>query len=723
MKDAFQDLQMMRLKRYTVSIVASLLLMTVKAFACGPYWYYPQDYYMFRVMDSSVSLDRDFTSANCLLWQSLTSMDISMADIERVVYKYDIDQVESIMSGDHDNNLFCRWIRKNGDDEIVSFLALAKKCEKVRLERNSRWYYPSKEDDVNMSLEQIAEKAMSYSGSRLRDRYALQVVRALYTLGRFSEMTSYWEDRNRSIPEGEVKNQAKGYVAGAYFKLGEKNMALRMYQELDDVWSIVENFGMDGMSSLECLATYCPDSPKTRRYIQDMVSRMEPDYTDPIGHVARMHEPRVTGLDLDGMISVCLRTPSQSNCNNKQVWFYTAAFLQDLKGDPESASRSIARAESSQGDDFMRESVKVMRIYLDAKLCRYDAAYETRLLSQLQWFDGKIRTNMTDKVRQETMEGYLLKQSFSYYYWNDMMRRVVLGEICPRMLERGMEVRALQLANYADNRLLELVGKQVEHYYDYKAKKYVEKTYRTMAEYRKDARENYYDYSNYFFKMADDVDVNKLVSYVGRLDKPLTGLDRFLNDRGYTSRDYLNELIGTRYLRSLEYSKAERYLSKVSGSYQGTTNVSYYMYRLPFDLRQKDSESILPDYKLSFAKEMASLERTARDSKNEDKAGAALVRMGIGMRSSFGYCWALTHYGKSEGDVWPEEPYTRFMKAKAETLIWEGLSRIKDREVAAQSYLAIQAYRTVVRDFSDTPTGKLVMSQCDRSTDYIAYTR
>lgn len=714
---------MKRLKRYTVSIVASMLLMTVRAFACGPYWYYPQDYYMFRVMDSSVRLDKDFTRANCLLWQSLTSRDISVTDIERVVYKYDLDQVESIMSGKHDKNLFCRWIRKNGDDEIVSFLALAKKCEKVRLERNSRWYYPTKEDEVNMSLEQVAETAMAYGGTRLMDRYALQAVRALYTLGRFSEMTSFWEGRAGYIPEGEVKDQAKGYVAGAYLKLGEKETALRMYQELDDVWSIVENFGMDGMSSLECLATYCPDSPKTRRYIQDMVSRLEPDHTDPDGHVARMHESKVTGHDIDGMIEICLRTPRQTNCRNKQLWFYTAAFLQDLKGDPESASMSLILAESSQGDEFMRESVKVMRIYLDAKLCSYDAAYEARLLSQLRWLDGKIRANITDKVRQETMDGYLLKQSFSYYYWNDMMRRVVLGEICPRMQERGMEVRALQLANYADNRLLDLVGKQMYQYYDYKEKKYVEKYYKTMAEYRREAPENYYDYSNYFFRMADDVEVSKLVSYVGRLDNPTTQLERFLNDRGYTSRDYLYELIGTRYLRCLDYSNAVRYLSKVSRSYQGMTNVSYYMCRMPFDLRQKDSKTIITDYKLSFAREMASLERTVRTSGDDDKVGAAMVRMGIGMRSSFGYCWALTRYGKSVSDRWPEEPYTKYVEAKAVSLIWEGLSRIKDREVAAQAYLAAQAYRTVALDYNDTPTGKVVASQCDKYSDYSAFAR
>ena len=141
------------------------------------------------------------------------------------------------------------------------------------------------------------------------------------------------------------------------------------------------------------------------------------------------------------------------------------------------------------------------------------------------------------------------------------------------------------------------------------------------------------------------------------------------------------------------------------------------MYRLPFDLREKDCETIKPDYKLDFAREMVAQERIVKSSSDMDKVGTALVRMGIGMRSSVGYCWALTRYSLSENDSWPEESYTRYVKEKAESLIWEGLSKIKDREVAAQAYLAIQAYRTVALDYADTPTGRLVASQCDYGKD------
>lgn len=43
----------------------------------------------------------------------------------------------------------------------------------------------------------------------------------------------------------------------------------------------------------------------------------------------------------------------------------------------------------------------ILRIYLDAKTCSCNIAYEQRLLEQLRWLDNKIRDNIDDKVRQK----------------------------------------------------------------------------------------------------------------------------------------------------------------------------------------------------------------------------------------------------------------------------------------------------------------------------------
>ena len=77
------------------------------------------------------------------------------------------------------------------------------------------------------------------------------------------------------------------------------------------------------------------------------------------------------------------------------MWYYTAAFIEDLDGHPVEASKLLAKAEQSHGTEFIKESVKVMRIYLDAKLMPYNQGYENLLFKQLQWLDQKIADNIT----------------------------------------------------------------------------------------------------------------------------------------------------------------------------------------------------------------------------------------------------------------------------------------------------------------------------------------
>lgn len=47
------------------------------------------------------------------------------------------------------------------DTAILDFLLLAKTNEYIRLKRNSRWYYPSMKIGARMTLEEIADSAIS----------------------------------------------------------------------------------------------------------------------------------------------------------------------------------------------------------------------------------------------------------------------------------------------------------------------------------------------------------------------------------------------------------------------------------------------------------------------------------------------------------------------------------------------------------------------------------
>lgn len=101
-------------------------------------------------------------------WQKATSETIPLEDIYQVVYKMDLKQFEDIYDKrevKYDNK-FVEWITKK-DSAILDFLLLAKTNEYIRLKRNSRWYYPSMRIGAGMTLDEIAEKALSKKEDRL----------------------------------------------------------------------------------------------------------------------------------------------------------------------------------------------------------------------------------------------------------------------------------------------------------------------------------------------------------------------------------------------------------------------------------------------------------------------------------------------------------------------------------------------------------------------------
>ena len=109
-------------------------------------------------------------------------------------------------------------------------------------------------------------------------------------------------------------------------------------------------------------------------------------------------------------------------CKNPDKWLYTAAVMKNLMGQPYVASNILARAEKLKSDDLLAESKRYLRILLDAQIFTYNKAYEHKLLGELQWLDKQVKSHMCDSVADETLWGWTLKNNYSYFYWNDMLK-------------------------------------------------------------------------------------------------------------------------------------------------------------------------------------------------------------------------------------------------------------------------------------------------------------
>lgn len=720
------------IKYWAVSLAT--LFAIHEARACWGPWYAPSEYYMYRVYESQ----RDSlpsapgTNENCTAWQRLTSPRIPIDDIYQAVYKMPLEEIESIYAHPEKSydNRFIEWITKR-DSAALDFLLLAKTNEYIRLKRNSRWYYPSMKTGTRMSLEEVARKALSMKDKRLRDRYLLQGVRALFSLGEYEACIDLWESEASRLPHDNLMRQLmQPYYQGAmaHMKLADK--AVEYFAQIGDIQSVLFCIGRRGESlstvdALTLVCKYAPNSSYIAPTLQSYVRKLEEPLNPYCYNGADVAATRKT--ECDKLYALCLEMGRNEKTDNPALWYYTAAFLSELNGKTAEASRLLKLAEKAKSTDFVDESVTVFRIYLDAKLQPYNQAYEKLLFAQLEWLDARIVARITDQVRDETTRGDNLTSCKSFYYWNDMMRRIVLAEVCPRMIQAGKTTRALQLANMADNRLLGLVDRQVMYntVIDNEGNCLFRQSVVPMQQYRYSGDFNLYDYSNHFFEMVDSLGVDATIDYVRQIGQPSSRFDRFLNARGYTGSDYLNDIAGTQCLRHMRYGEAMKYLGAVSRAYKHHLNVeSKYD---PFAIKAQRT-GYPDDFKFAFAREMHSLERSIKTTREPNRKARLMMRYAIGLRNSFDRCWSLTQYYRGEtywGQVcpkrdWEHDPHTRAARRKVEKTINEAIALVTDDELGAEIQYELCNFSTTAHRYPDTEKGKLVRGRCDNLADYHA---
>lgn len=741
---------MKSLRYLLISLLA--MLTTGEAFACWYDWYDVSGYYMYRVYEepskvASKTESEDLApevAANCAAWQQLTSEAISVQEIYEVVYKMPLADFKKMCDNREANyeNKFAEWITKR-DRAILDFLLLAKTNEYIRVKRNSRWFYPTMDIGVDVTIEQVAEQALAAKDKRLRDRYLLQAVRALFSMARYTECVALWESEASKLPADNImRKHIQPYIAGAEFRLKNRVKAIEYFAQVGDIESVLFCANCEGekLSTYEALVLVskrAPNSPSIAKTLQMLIRSIEPDgsmcgrYGG--GYVEQLEAERKSMIAR--LRPHCLEMARDNRCDSRAMWYYTAAFLSEVNGETSRASQLLSLAEKTKATDYIRESIKVFRIYLDAKLSKYDAAYDARLFEQIKWLDDKIVNNIDSGVAVATARGYHLNNGTSYYYWNDMLRRILLAEVCPRMLKAGRATRALQLANMADNRLLNLVNRKdfyqmfdieksnSRYAYDYKNIQGA-----TLSEFRYAAHKfNLHDYSNHFFELADSLGVNSVKRYAQNLSNPTSEFDRYLNARGYTGEEYINDIVGTHCIREMRYGEAVKCLENVSEAYN-KNHLNIIMQYDPFSVA-RESVGANFDTRYEFAKEMHALEQAIKSEKDPNIKAQKMLRFSIGLRNSFDRCWPLTQYYRGEcywGCVmnekrnWEVDAYTTAAIKKAQYYAELACKTATNEEVAANIQYELCNFKTVAESYPNTTKGKLVRGKCDKLIDYHA---
>ena len=693
--------------RYLLAI--SLMIVPLVADACWHPWTLYNSTSLFR-LDNFKSANKNIKETNCRHWQSLTHRDIPLEDIEYVVYTMPLAEYEAFyaMAVYYEDNAFAQWIKRN-DPEIMDFLLLAKRNEHMRFQYSSKWYYPTMKVGGPVSLEEIVEQSLGNESVRLRDRYLLQAVRALTTLKRYDECLELWDREISLLPKDNfMRRLCYEYIAGAYYHTGDVERAMLMFASYGDTGSmyyIAKQQDMD-LTTVDIIRySYLSGAPlsKFSRDIRKMIVDAE---TFPV--VYEFGDKPVVTDEILAIRDLAIEAGGNPNCADRAQWLYIAAYIYMQQGNYTQAKALLSRAEKAPASDYMKESIKVLSIYLDALTATYNAAYEERLFEQIKWFEERVHLDFNSDDYD-----YCMWHDFSENYWYSSMTRILSYTVAPRYLEMGNPARALQLMNFADYlpyKYVTSIDYYVDNDYGYWWTSSNIEVYR-----RERGTFNRIDYSTWFFNTINKQTPDAAIAYVERALNPISEFDRYLNDVGYTSPDFLYDIVGTLCLRHMRYQEAERYFSLVSLDYQYMLNVT--LKRDPFDALCPEGDRIL-DFRYRFATTMASLERGIEATTDQNRRASLLVKFGIGMGNSVTTCWPLTYYGSSCNDDWRGDSVALALHNRAIISINEALSAFTDDELKAEALYTLGRHYTVVSSYGYTKKAEFVRRHCDNFYDY-----
>ena len=721
------------MKRILLYFTLSIVCLSDGA-ACGPFErnYLTKDYYVFRacgkdMTGSGWTLAKERSKANCKAWADLTSSDIPLDDIYEVVYDWTIDSVEDIRDAIDSfwpsrlSNRFAKWLVRHKDYETLDFLYVAKSCEKIRAKQNTLWYYPVDGDDYNTNLEKVIEKAKAYKGKRLRDRYDLQAIRALFSQQQYGECVNYWLQHQGDFSEGVIKDMAVEYIVGAYIRLKQEERAVKLNMENGNPHSAAI-CGMDKKNRFEKVYRWNPDDGWLIAEVQHLIHDLEGGWWGYSDYVMKGYQ-RI----YNQVLNIC----EDKVCQDMAPWYYTRAFLAYSLNKYDDANTYIVKTEQVAKDRDLLDVTRVLKILVRTRITsRYDLDFENYLFKELKWLDKMIVENLDKETRSIITENGISNHicGYSQYYWSDVLRRILITDVVPLCIRSDYKERALAYLNYADNRIFGLVNQVRDGYWkpaasDEKEDSYVEKIVSWEA-YRSDKDMfNRYDYSNDFFINLDSLGVEPIQHLAERLEHPQNELDRFLAKRSYSDTQFLYDIIGTKLIASMKYKEAVGYLSKVSADFNRSRNVFEYCTIDPFTEKKLVERDAF--YKLNFAKEMVSLEERIAVANDVNMKASLMLTYARGLQNSIGRkSWLLTSYYRGSFLCYPfYSDYQKNMMQQIEersmSMIDEALAMYTDRKMAAQACYDMKKFKTAATKYPETDVARFIVGHCDRLNDYI----
>lgn len=197
----------------------------------------------------------------------------------------------------------------------------------------------------------------------------------------------------------------------------------------------------------------CPDSPFFKEEIQYLLTHLDNGYFDKMekSEYTLNSEIEAEKQKIQCVLNLANRIIRERKVKDLAMWYYTKAALLDILGHQSEALAIISKGMPvCKSGTFIKNSMRVLRIKIEAETCTFNASYERKLYRDLKWLDFMGRKSLASEVRDRFLprenvdDGYggywPSAKSVVYtnqYYWNDVMNRILVSTLVPRLMTSG----------------------------------------------------------------------------------------------------------------------------------------------------------------------------------------------------------------------------------------------------------------------------------------------
>ena len=526
--------------------------------------------------------------------------------------------------------------KKKGDQEMISYLNQLNTYIAISDQLQETWKYPTKQElqQRRQNLNRMIALAKAYKGTKLKAQWKLLNMRANMVLGQHAANIAFWDTQASKLPASVYRDMMRNIYAGALLHEGRRTEACDIYAEQGDMVSIkwamrkIRNLG-----GIKTIYEEAPDSPTMSFLIQDFVNNAQ-ETIDSDGdkeYVEEFLDHRVIlKHEVDNFISYANNLVKNGKVKSPALWLAAIGELHYLYGNNDEGMKALNKAVDMNGTKRMKDNARAIRAVVCVKNATLDKEYSQWMTNEIKWLVSMVHDENATNPEGATENPY-------HNHYSDVLDRLVYKELIPKYEKSGRpDMAAALLAMMESGKLTkEEAGNETPEYWN--------------------------EYFNYIDKMTAE----ELIRYCQFLQKSTDDpFEQYVKSFVKYPKDYMNDLIGTKYLANGEFEKALPYLNQVPLSFLESQNISYYHSHRDYTkarwfVRQKDNEkesytdgpnlgTITVNKKAAFCRDMIQLEEQysiANAQARQEIAYNMAVRY---FQASFlGECWWLTNYGNS----------------------------------------------------------------------------